>query len=148
MDGIISTQPPSEDDNLLRKKFYEDIASQAERVDKLSAHLLSIELAIPGLYASVLKLISGDDARLGNTAIVRGAFLLWFLALVATLIALTPRKWKVDPDVLVQDKGLLKRGEPMGIEDYFNKSARWKLMWAIISSLLFFAGVWVAVYTI
>lgn len=146
MDGILSTQPPDENDNLLRKKFYEDIASQAERVDKLSAHLLSIELAIPGLYASVLKLISGDGAALGNTATVRGAFLLWFLALVATLIALTPRRWKVAPDILVQDKKRMSEG--MGIEDYFNKSARWKLMWAIISSLLFFAGVWVAVYTI
>lgn len=143
---IYRTTPLNENDNLLRKKFYEDIAAQAERVDKLSAHLLSIELAIPGLYASVLKLISGDGVKLGNTAAVRGAFFLWFLALLATLIALTPKKWKVDPDILVQDKKRMSEG--MGIEDYFNKSAHWKLGWAIASSLLFFAGVWVAVYTI
>ena len=143
---VIQTMPPSEQDNLLRRKFYEDIASQSERVDNLSAHLLSIELAIPGLYAGVLKLISGSEATLGNNATVRYSFLLWGLALAMTLVALTPRKWHVDPSILVQDPSQMDQG--MGIEDYFNKSARWKLSWAILSSALFFAGVWVAVYTI
>lgn len=144
--GVYDTTPPDENDNLLREKFYEDIAAQSERVDNLSAHLLSIELAIPGLYAGILKLISGDKAVLGNTAVVQITFLLWGLAVAATLVSLTPRKWNVDTDILIQDPKRMDEG--LGIEDYFNKSARWKLLWAILSSALFFAGVCTAVFTI
>ena len=143
---IISTHPPDENDNLLRKKFYEDIAAQSERMDSLSAHLLTIELAIPGIYATVLKLIQGGDALVGNTETVQLTFALWFLALVLTLIALTPKKWKIDTTILIQDPALMDEG--LGIEDYFSKSAQYKRRFAIASSLFFFAGIMSAVFTI
>ena len=142
---IISTRPENENEKLLRKKFYEDIANQSERVDSLSAHLLTLELAIPGVYATVLKLISGDTA-LGNTATVRLTFLLWFIALILTLVALTPKKYAVNPDIFIQDSAHIEEG--MGIEDYFSKSAQYKRRFALASSLFFFAGIVSAVFTI
>ena len=143
---IIPTRPPDENENLLRKKFYEDIAAQSERVDKLSAHLLTIELAIPGGYATVLKLIQGDKAILGNTGAVQLTFGFWFVALILTLAALTPKKWKVDPDIFTQDPEHMDEG--LGIEDYFSKSAQYKRRLAIASSIFFFAGIVSAVFTI
>lgn len=143
---IIATRPPNENDNLLRKKFYEDIAGQSERVDKLSTHLLTIELAIPGIYATVLKLMQGDKAVLGNTSTVQLTFGIWFIALILTLFALTPRKWLVNPNILNQDPKRMNEG--LGIEDYFLKSAIYKRRLAIASSLIFFAGIISAVFTI
>ncbi len=144
---IIPTRPLDENEKLLQKKFYEDIAAQSERVDSLSAQLLSIELAIPGIYATVLKLISGDGTSLGNTTLVKFTFLLWFIALILTLIALTPKKYAVNTDVFIQDPTLIEE-EGMGIEDYFSKSAQHKRKFAIASSLFFFAGIVSAVFTI
>ena len=143
---IISTRPLDENEKLLQKKFYEDIANQSERVDSLSAHLLTLELAIPGVYATVLKLISGDTA-LGNTATVRLTFFLWFIALILTLAALTPKKYAVNPDVFIQDPEQVDT-EGMGVEDYFSKSAQYKRRLALASSLFFFAGIVSAVFTI
>jgi len=144
---IISTYPESENEKLLRKKFYEDIAAQSERVDSLSAHLLTLELAIPGIYATVLKLLRGGDATLQNLGAIWWTFGFWFIALILTLIALTPRKWKVNPRVFEQDKSLMKE-EGLGIEDYFRKSAKYKWYFALASSLFFFVGIGIAVFTI
>ena len=145
-ENIIITQPPDENDNLLRQKFYEHIASQSERVDSLSSHLLSIELAIPGIYAGILKLIAGDDTALGNTVSVQLTFGLWFIALILTLVSLTPKKYIVDTKILIQDPK--KMDEGLGIEDYFSKSAQYKLRLAFASSLFFFFGILSAVFTI
>ena len=144
---VISTHPESENEKLLRKKFYEDIAAQSERVDALSAHLLTLELAIPGIYATVLKLVRGGDATLQHLGAIWWTFGFWFIALILTLIALTPRKWKVNPRVFKQDKSLMKK-EGLGIEDYFRKSANYKRYLALFSSLFFFVGIVIAVFTI
>jgi len=119
-EDIIVTHPPDENDNLLRQKFYEHIAAQSEQVDKLSTQLLSIELAIPGIYAGILKLIAGDGAVLGNTPAVQLTFGLWFIALILTLASLTPKKYIVDTKILIQDPA--KMDEGLGIEDFFSKS--------------------------
>ncbi len=145
-DEVFETHPQDENDNLLRQKFYEDIAKQSERVDALNAHLLTIELAIPGAYAGILKLISGDKAVLQNLPMIWLSFGLWLIALILTLIALTPKQWRVDTSVLVQDPHLMDQG--MGIEDYFIASARYKRRLAIAASLFFFAGIASAVFTI
>ena len=146
-EDVITTRPLDENEKLLQKKFYEDFAAQSERVDSLSAHLLTIELAIPGVYATVLKLISGDGASLGNTGTVQFTFLLWFIALILTLIALSPKKYAVNTDVFIQDPALIEE-EGMGIEDYFSISAQYKRKFVLVSSLLFFAGIISAVFTI
>lgn len=145
-DQPISIRPFSDTEKSLREKFYASITTQSDLMDRLSERLLTLELAIPGLYATALKLVSGDRA----TVIVNPAFyitfVLWLTALLLTLIALTPRKWSVDSSLLKQDPR--KFSEGLGIEDFFEQSAIYKRRLVIASSVLFFVGVFAAAYTI
>jgi DNA-binding ferritin-like protein len=70
----LPTRPPTEEENTLRKKFYENIASQSDLMDKMAERLLTLELGIPGLFATVLKLTRGDDATLTINAALNIAF--------------------------------------------------------------------------
>lgn len=142
----ISTRPLNDNEKLLREKFYESIAAQSDLLDKLSERLLTLELAIPGLYATVLKLVSGDKATVAVNPAFYLTFAFWLLALALTLAALTPKKWKVDPSILKQDPK--KFSEGLGIEDFFEQSAIYKRRLVIASSVLFFAGIVCAAYTI
>jgi hypothetical protein len=145
-DKAISTRPVSENENLLRRKFYESLAAQSDLMDKLSEKLLTLELAIPGLFATVLKLTRGQEARLTVNSALNLAFLCWLLALVLTLAALTPKKWTVDVTILKQDPA--KFSEGLGIEDYFEQSSLYKRRLVIASSLLFFVGIFSALFTL
>ena len=142
----IATRPVSENENLLRKKFYESIADQSSLMDKLSERLLTLELGIPGLFATVVKLTRGDKATLLVNPALNFAFACWLLALILTLAALTPRKWTVDEAVLKQDPQ--KFSEGLGIEDYFQQSALYKRRLVIASSILFFVGIFSAMFTL
>ncbi len=143
MDGMkkqpISTRPLNEGEQLLRQKFYESLAVQSDLMDKMAERLLTLELGIPGLFAAVLELTRGDDAALTINAALNLAFALWLLALILTLLALTPRKWTVDPSLLKQDPQKLSKA--LGIEDFFTQSALYKRRLVTASSLLFFAGI-------
>lgn len=141
----IATRPLNENEKLLREKFHESIAAQSDLMDKLSERLLTLELAIPGLYTAVLKLISGDKATVAIDAALYMTFGCWLLALLLTLLALIPRKWVVDPTVLQQDPQKLSEG--LGIEDFFTQSALYKRRLIAASSTLFFAGIVAAVFT-
>jgi hypothetical protein len=142
----ISTRPLNDNEKLMREKFYESIVAQSDLMDKLAERLLTLELAIPGLYATVLKLVSGDKATITVNAAFYITFGCWLLALALTLAALTPRKWLVDPTVLKQDPK--KISEELGIEDFFEKSANYKRGLVIASSLFFFTGIFSAFFTI
>ncbi|GJQ53124.1 MAG: hypothetical protein HKUEN02_19710 [Anaerolineaceae bacterium] len=142
----IPTRTISENEKLLRQKFYENIAAQSDLMDKVSERLLTLELGIPGLFATVLKLTRGEDATLPINAALNLAFLFWLVALILTLMALTPKKWTVDDAVLKQDPK--KFSEGLGIEDYFEQSALYKRRLAIASSVLFFAGIFCATLTL
>jgi hypothetical protein len=93
-----------------------------------------------------LKLVSGEKA----TVIVNPAFYItfacWLVALVLTLIALTPRRWLVDSTLFKQDPK--KFSEGLGIEDFFERSAVYKRRLVIASSVLLFAGILGAAFTI
>lgn len=143
---VMETRPVREEENLLRKKYYESIAAQSDLMDKLAEHLLTLELGIPGLFATVLKLTRGDAATLPITNSLNIAFGLWLAALALTLWALTPRKWKVDVGMMKQDPA--KFDEGLGIEDFFNQSALHKRRLLIASSILFFAGIAFAALTL
>ena len=142
----IPTRPVSDNENLLRKKFYESITEQSVLMDKLAERLLTLELGIPGLFATVVKLTRGDKATLTINAALNIAFVCWLLALILTLIALTPKKWVVDVDVLKQDPK--KYSEGLGIEDYFEQSAVYKRRLVFASSILFFIGIFSAMFTL
>jgi hypothetical protein len=142
----IDTIPLSENVKLLRQKFYESIVAQSDLMDKLGEKLLTIELAIPGLLATVLKLVGGDKATVDINAAFYFTFIFWFLALILTLSALTPKKWEVDPAILKQDPKKISEG--LGIEDFFQKSALYKRRRLVSSSVLFFIGIFIFFFTL
>ena len=145
-DQPISTAPLSDSDKLMREKFYESITAQSDLMDKLSERLLTLELAIPGLYATVLKLVSGEKATVRLNPAFYVTFACWLAALILTLIALTPKKWVVDSTILKQDPQ--KFAEGLGIEDFFEQSAVYKRRLLVASSVLFFVGIFSAAYTL
>lgn len=145
-DQPISTRPLSDYEKSMREKFYESITAQSDLMDKLSERLLTLELAIPGLYATMLKLVSGDTATVRVDAALYVTFACWLIALILILVALTPKKWVVDPKILKQDPKKLSEG--LGIEDFFEQSALYKRRLVAVSSVLFFVGIFSAVFTL
>jgi hypothetical protein len=146
MGKIIKTSPPPEIDKKLQEKFAEEIAGQGNLLDNLSKQLITIELAIPGLYATVLKLVSGDTATIKLNPAFLISFGTWFLALLVTMFAIFPRKWKVNTYVMEIDPK--HNSTEIGIADFFRKSAKYKRLMLFISSVLFFTGIVSAVFAI
>jgi len=142
-----STRPITESEQLLREKFYESIITQSDLMDKLSERLLTLELAIPGLYATALKLMQGDKATVTINAALYITFSCWLIALALTLAALIPKKWIVDSTILRQDPIKMDK-EGIGIKDFFEKSAQHKRRLLILSSVLFLLGIFSAAFTI
>lgn len=142
----ISTRPLTDNESFLRQKFVETITAQSDLMDKLAERLLTLELAIPGVYATGLKLVGGDKAIMSISPAFYVTFACWVIALGLTLMALTPQKWTVDINLLKQDPK--KYSEAIGIEDFFDQSALYKRRLVVASSLFFFAGIFSAVFTI
>jgi len=134
----ISTRPVNSSETVLRDKFAESSAGQSALMDKLAQQLIALELAIPGLYATVLKLAQGEDATIPVNSWLYWAFGCWFVALLLTLLSLIPRRWRVDPTILKQDPAY--KGDVLGLEEFFFKSARYKWYLLITAALLFCAG--------
>ena len=144
-DHPIPTRPVNEHEKVLRQKFYEAIAAQGEAMDKLAERLLMLELAIPGLYATALRITFGRDAKL---AIGPGLYLtcaFWLVALLLTLLAIMPKTYRVDTKLLKQDSA--KMTESLGLEDFFTESARYKRRLLIFASVAFFGGTLAAIFT-
>ncbi len=141
------TRPPNPGEKILRGKFYEAIAAQDDLMSKLAGQLLTLELAIPGLYATVLKFVRGDKATIQLTWVFYVTYGAWLLALGLTLYALFPKNWKVDPTILVQDPAKYET-EGRGVEDFFRHAARHKRHLLIASSVCFFLGIFFAGFTI
>jgi hypothetical protein len=68
------------------------------------------------------------------------------VALGLTLLALIPREWKVNPEIMEQDPK--STTSELGIKDFFAKSARYKRNLLIVATILFFAGIVSAALTI
>jgi len=143
---ILTSTPVSTSSTLLQNKFYDQFAAQSEQMDKLGAQLITLELAIPGLYATVLKLLQGDDATIAADNWFYFTFVCWFFALLLTLISLVPRIYDVDPTIIKNVAG--SNAAKMSVEDFFFKSARYKRRLLIPSIHLFWAGIFGAAITI
>ena len=61
-DDIVYSAPPSKSDEELEKGFVTAIIDQPKLLDELAKQLVTLGLAIPGLYATVLKFMGGDYA--------------------------------------------------------------------------------------
>jgi hypothetical protein len=145
-DPPLTTRPPDTYEEKIKEKYAESFANQSDLMDKLAQQLLALELAIPGLYATVLKLISGDKATVPVNNMLYVTFGLWVVALGLTLMALVPREWKVNPEIMLQDPRSTT-GE-LGIKDFFAKSARYKRNLLIVATILFFFGIAFAALTV
>jgi hypothetical protein len=130
----VTTQPLSTIDKKLEEKFAESITQQSELMDTLGKQLLTLELAIPGVYATVLKLVAGEKATLTIDWGFGVTFLLWFVALLLTLLAIFPKAYRVDSSRLDE------------IENFFHKSAKRKATLLSWSVFLFFIGIGCSVW--
>jgi len=133
---IYKSKPLTKIEQKLQEKFAEDIANQATLMDSMGKQLLSLELAMVGIYATVLKLIAGDGTTLTGGWSIGITFLFWFMAVVATVLAIFPEHYQIDSTKMDE------------IKNYFYKSAHKKAKMLIWSLALFFAGVGVSIFTI
>jgi len=127
--------------SLLAQKLEERVAEQPALMDALARQLLTLELAVPGLYAAVLKLLSssggGVDGGLAASAALYLAFGCWLLAIVCTLVALFPKRYRGDPNIVRGD------GSP---EYAFNRAAKYKYRWLLAACCAFVLGLGAAIY--
>ena len=131
-DEVNKTSPPGKEENMLQERFYDAVANQAALMDKLAQTLLTVELAIPGLYATTLKLVSGKESLMLTCALIF-AFLFWLIALATTLFAVIPKQYDVNTNEI--------RNSEKSIETFFYKSARDKWHLLLFSITFFIAGV-------
>jgi len=152
-DEPIRGQPLSPTDQALLDAYYQEPIRAAERFDELAKNLLSIELAVPGIYAAGLQVLLDDRDGLSILLIVfmTLAFGLWLAALILTVCALFPRPYKVlDGALRYTDPNTdpNQRSGASTISEFFEKSARFKRRLLLCSIFLFFAGTVAAVVAV
>jgi len=102
--------------------------------------MVTLCLAIPGLFATVLKLTGGDEAVLPVSCLVLWAFGCWLVALILSLASLVPVTRTVDRQV-VRRLQPASKGQALSIEEFFTQSAKYKRRLLIVAALLCFAGI-------
>jgi len=142
----LRTRPPNDFELKLKEKYAESFAGQSDLMDKLAQQLLTLELAIPGLYATVLKLVASNKTAVPENWMFYLIFSLWFLALLLTLWALLPRAWKVNTKIM--QKAPRSASDELGIKDFFVKSAEFKRNCLVAAAILFFLGITLAALTV
>ena len=140
------SRPLNPTETLLRQKHAEAYVAQADQMDKLAQELIKLELAVPGLYAAVLKLTAGADETVAVDRWFTITFGCWFLALALTLISLIPRNYAVDTTIIRQEKDSPQK--KLGLEDFFRETAVYKRRLLIPAAILFFGGIIGAVFMI
>lgn len=132
----VTTSTVSKYDEALLDTFAKDVAAQATRLDDLAKQLITLNIAIPGLYATVLKFISGEKAVVNDPLLLLITFAAWLLALGFALASLFPQRYQVDPD------------SPSEIETFFYRSAQHKRKLLAAASLFSFFGICFAVFSL
>ena len=138
-DEPISTRPISAGEKLLQEKYAEAVAGQSALMDRLGQQLITLELAVPGLYAAVLKLTQGNDATVTADFWFYATLVCWCIALALAVISIIPRDYQVDPTMLKSDpKGMSRK---LSMEDFFRESAKYKRRLLIPSIIFFWVGI-------
>jgi hypothetical protein len=141
--SIYAARPPSTGETKLEALYYERYADQNRQMDELAKQMITVELAVPGVYASILALLRGQAATLPAGAWLAVAFGGWALALLLTFLALFPRDYRVDPTIMradpAADDGVL------GIEEYFRRPARYKWRLLAGAAVAFWVGLAAAI---
>jgi hypothetical protein len=107
------------------------VVEQPKLLDELGKQMVTLCLAIPGLFATVLKLTDGDDTVLPANRLVFWAFGCRLVPLVLNLASLVPVTRKVARQVPRRAQPAAK-GQAMGIEEFFTNSARYKRRRALL----------------
>jgi len=147
---VIQTRPLDTRSKMMRAKFAETYVNQSEQMDRLAVQLITLEIAIPGIYASVLRLMVGEQGTIAKSNwIVALTFALWSIALALTLWSLFPREWTVDenkiagnpqhadPNFALEDD----RRSALSLEEFFFQSARHKRRLLVAATVAFWLGV-------
>ena len=137
---ILGSYSPSKGDEELEKGLAMAVVEQPKLLDKLGRQMVTLCLAIPGLFATALKLTGGDDAVLPTNCLVFWAFGCWLVALLLSLASLVPVTRKVDRQVMRRAQPAAK-GQVLSIEEFFTKSAIYKRRLLIAAALFCFAGI-------
>jgi hypothetical protein len=137
---ILGSCSPSKGDEELEKGLGAAVVEQPKLLDELGKQMVTLCLAIPGLFATVLKLTGGDDAVLPANCLVFWAFGCWFVALVLSLASLVPVTRKVDRQVPRRAQPAAK-GQALSIEEFFTNSAKYKRRLLVAAALFSFAGI-------
>ena len=145
-DTHLPTRKPSPTHQLLRERFDEDIVRQATLMDDMAKLLITVNLTVMGLYATALKLISGDAATTISPSI-GFAFICWLFALMVALAALMPRYYRVDRDTIRRSPPH-EFDSPLSIEAYFKTAARHKYHRVVASCCCFIIGVVMALISL
>ena len=132
-------------DQALLDAYYQEPIKQVDRFTDLAKELFKVELAIPGIYAAVLRLVGRDQSA--NHSAVLIAFLFWLFAFLLTLRAIFPRRYEVLENVIRSSRPTLGRG-PLSIEEYFQRSTRDKQQLLLGSIFLFCIGIAAAVLAV
>lgn len=141
---ILAGRAPTRGEEILAERFFERLADQSKQMDELARQMITVELAVPGLYASILALLRGQDATLPAGWPLVVTFACWLAALALSFLALFPRHYDVDPTIL--------QGDPenapgvMGLEAFYTRSAAYKRGLLLAAALLFWLGIIVAVW--
>lgn len=136
---VYDLEPMDERSTWLQEKYYENLVGQSERMDQLGYKLITLELAIPGLLVTVLKLSAGKGKPILTSPGMFFAFIFWFLALFFTLLAVFPKTYKVDPSIIERDSP--DRQKTLSIYEYFHYSAKDKKHRLIPGIFFFTIGV-------
>lgn len=131
-----STAPLPKVDETLLECFAKDVAAQAARMDDLAKQLITLSIAVPGIFGATLKLVSGDKAITGQPLSLKVAFAFWLASLALSLWSLRPNKYEIDPESLTE------------INNYFSESAAQKLFLLSCACICCFFGISLAVFSI
>ncbi len=145
---VTLTQAIPKSDSQLQDGLIKEVIEQPTRMDELAKQLITLELAVPGAYVTALKLIHGEDTKLGGIdPVLWFTFGCWLVALLLTLFSLLPRKWEVDRKLFRRTRPAAK-GEALSIEEFFTRTASYKRWLLIYACILFFFGILAAALSI
>lgn len=125
---ILKGRPPNTEEIYIKEKYLESLTKQPDLMNDVAKQLLTLELAIPGLYASVLKLTSGKDTTVVISNEIYFVFSCWIISLICIIAALFPRSYAIDPDNHTQ------------LRNSFFTVALYKFGWIAASAATFVAG--------
>lgn len=130
---VIKGRSPNKEEIFINEKYLESISKQPELMDSVAKQLLTLELAIPGIYASVLKLVSSGEKPLSLSTDLYFVFACWLVSLICIIMAIIPRTYKAD----LNDKTAIRKS--------FFEAALYKFTWILASVATFVAGLFFAI---